>query len=173
MVLWVTTIILPSFLETNCPAKPHSYRPVCSEGSTKISQNNSWGIFLSSTYCDCLVQHRASGRWWHVTPSGGTSYLEKISTQLALLVGDGAQRGSRHLSTTPPPAPPTCRREGSASASFWSLAPDGSKMPHCCVPVAPVQPSNVVSCTPLSNHKPWKHFISSCRIISLWIAYPS
>lgn len=103
MVLWVTTIILPSFLETNCPAKPHSYRPVCSEGSTKISQNNSWGIFLSSTYHDCLVQHRASGRLRHVTASGGTSYLEKISTQLALPVGGGAQRGIYQHPPFPPP----------------------------------------------------------------------
>lgn len=93
MVLWVTTIILPSFLETNCAAKPHSYRPVSSEGSTKISQNNLRGIFLSSTYCDCLVQHRASGRLCHLTTSAGASYPEKISRQLALPVGDGAQHG--------------------------------------------------------------------------------
>lgn len=103
MVLWVTTIVLPSFLETDRSAKPHSSRQVCSEGSTtKISQNNSREIFFSSTYCHCPLRHRASGRPWRVTTSAGTSYPEKVSTQLTLPVGGGAQRGGWHLSTSSP-----------------------------------------------------------------------
>jgi len=167
MVLWVTTVILPSFPETNCPAKPHSYRLVCFEGSTKISQINSQGIFFSST---CLVPHRVSGEWWHGTASAGVSCPEKVSTQLTLLLGGGAWRGSCHLPHKPTP---TCIRERSASASFWSPAVASPKTQHHCVPVAPVQPPNAVSCTPLSDHRLWKYFISSCRIISLWITYPS
>lgn len=160
MILWVTTVILSSFLKTNCPAKPHSYRLVCSEDNTELTQNNSWRIFISSAYCNFLAQHRASGRLecysfsWHDLP--------------------GEQWGSAWQLTFINPLPlPDCIWERSASVSSWSLAPDSPKMLHCCFSMVPVQPPNAVSCMLLSNHKPWKYFISSCRMLSLWTAYPS
>lgn len=167
MVLWVTTIILPSFLEINCPAKPHSYRPVCSEGSTEISENSSRGIFLSSTDRDCPVQHRALGRPGHPYDF---SWCESLAEGQQAARPPGGRWGSAWQLAHRDSAdiyPPTCVWERSASFWHFPLALDSPKTPHCCVPVAPVQPPNVVSCTWLSNHKSWKYFISSCRIISL------
>lgn len=150
MVLWMTTIILPSFLETNCLAKPHSYRLVCSENSTKISQKLFTGdipfLYLTAiAWCSTVLQGGDCGM--------SQLQLAQVSCRRSTSSSPSQWVVGLSMAADIYQSPPSnCIQERSASASFWSLAPGSPKTPHCCILVALVQPPNVISCTQLSNH---------------------
>lgn len=108
MVLWVTTVIPPSLLQTNCPAKPHSYRQLCSGSGSEISPNNSWGIFLSSIHSSGLGEEPGTiNSSWHKLPGEGGMFIHTPTPNLwsfwKHLSGHWHQKRRVHVAQVRPP----------------------------------------------------------------------
>lgn len=108
MVLWVTTVIPPSLLQTNCPAKPHSYRQLCSGSGSEVSPNNSWGIFLSSIHSSGLGGEPGTiNSSWHKLPGEGGMFIYTPTPNLWIfwkhLSGHWHQKRRIHLAQVQPP----------------------------------------------------------------------